>query len=176
MHDQKCGHSDHKHESACQANHCEPCNYTCPLTGFNFCCNAKTLYAMVIMVLWVSAFQWFWHTHMMHDMYHATAALWRSEAEMKTMINWIWGANALTGIITAYIFAKGFQNAGCREGLRFGIIMTLFAFPAIMISYAVMPISKGLFHMWLEGAAIQFIVGGLLLGCLFRCCHQKRCH
>ena len=178
MHDQKCCHTEHNHNHHHEKGHCEPCAYTCPLTGFKFCWNGTVLTAMIVMALWICGFQWFWHSQMMHELYSAHAQLWRSAEEMKMFVHWIWAANALTGVIAAYIFAKGFQNTGCREGLRFGIIMTLFAFAPIMISYAVMPISKHLLHMWLGGAAIQYIIGGILLGWIFRCacCHKKQCH
>lgn len=164
-----------EHHETPSKKHCKPCHYTCPLTGFKFCCNTTTLTAMLVMALWVSAFQWFWHTQMLHDLYNAHADLWRTDHNMNKMMCWIWSANVLTGVVATYIFAQGFEHAGCREGLRFGIIMTLFACPAIMISYAVMPVSAHLFHMWLAGAALEFVLGGILLGCLFRCCN-KQCH
>jgi hypothetical protein len=176
MHDQKCCHTEHNHAHNHEKKHSESCAYTCPMTGFKFCWNSTVFMAMVVMVLWVSAFQWFWHTQMLHDLYNAHARLYRSAEEMEAFLPWFWVANALTGVVIAHLFAKTFQHSGCCEGLRFGIIMTLFAFAPIMVAYAVMPISQHLFHMWLAGAAIQFILAGIVLGSIFRCCHNKQCH
>lgn len=150
------------------------CCVTCPVSGFKFGCNPTLWIGMLVMAVWFLAFEWFWHTKVLVDLYRETPALWRPEADMQQYCTWLWGGIALSGVMAAYIFFKGHEHAGCREGLRYGIIMTLFVSGCMLVDYAVLPISMELLQMWILGAAIQFIVGGCLLSGIFKCC-KKHC-
>ncbi len=147
--------------------------YCCPITGFSLCCNATFWKSMILMVIWFLGFEWFWHTQVMAESYHATAHLWRAEAEIKQHCYWLWGGIALMGAMAAAIFTHGYKHCSCREGIRYGIIMTLFMWGNIFIGYAVHPVSMKLIHLWMAGTAIQFIFGGVLMAWIHGCCCSK---
>jgi hypothetical protein len=133
----------------------------CPVTGFCFSMNKRNLAAMTVMAVWSWLFAWVWHSMVMQESYRATAYLWRSP---ETMVGWaLNGGIVLMAVMAAYIFLKGYEGKGWREGLRFGIIMTLLFAGLGLITYATQPIPGDLVAMWILGDAILYIIGGLLL-------------
>jgi hypothetical protein len=133
----------------------------CPVTGFCLYLNKRTITAMAVMAAWSFLFAWAWHTMVMKEMYRATAYLWRSP---ETMLPWALNTGlVLTAIMAAYIFLKGYEGKGWREGLRFGIIMTLLFAGLGLITYATQPVPGDLIAMWVLGDAIMYIIGGIIL-------------
>ncbi len=145
-------------------------NMCCPVTGFNLGCHTGLWKAMFVMAVWFLLFGWIWHTKVLADLYQETASLWRPKADFAAHMYWLWGGVALAGAMAAQIFVKGCQYMGCREGLRYGIIMTIFVSSGSLVCYATQPIPMKLLQMWIAGNAIQYIVGGFLLAGLCGCC------
>ncbi|MBX7136426.1 MAG: hypothetical protein K1X83_00480 [Oligoflexia bacterium] len=139
----------------------QPCGFKCPLTGFQFCFNKAFVVAALILVVWNNLFAWYWHGVLLSPFYQATAALWRAPAEMKTAA--LNGGIALFSIMAAYIFVKGYEGRGWREGLRFGIIMTLMFFGMGLVTYATQPIPFDIILRWSLGDLISYSIGGILL-------------
>ena len=75
------------------------------------------------MAVWLNIFSWFWHGKMMSEIYASTASLWRPEAEMRGDL--IGLGLLISAFFSTFIFMKGYEGAGMKEGIRFGIIMSL---------------------------------------------------
>lgn len=102
----------------------------------------------------------------MSPTYQATSQLWRAPQEMITpALN---GGMSLLAIIATYVFMKGYEGTGWREGLRFGILMALLFLGLGLITYATQPIPLDIIKMWALGDLIQYTLGGIILSLVFR--------
>lgn len=156
-------------KSGCAAS---PGSFVCPITGFKFCIKPRFLVAALVMIVWTNLFAWFWHGSYLASSYQATASLWRAPADMQQGV--LSGGLALMAFFATYIFSKGYEGTGWKEGLRFGILITLFLFGLGLVTYATQPIPFSLIEMWALGDLITYSVGGILLSLLIdKCCSNK---
>lgn len=139
--------------------------FCCPITGFRFCCNKKFVISALVMIVWVNLFSWIWHGNVMSGMYQQTANLWRSQADMRVVeLNL---GLTLSAIVAAYIFMKGYEGSGFKEGLRFGIILTALFSGMGLVTHATQPIPYIVIVMWCLGDLIMYSLGGMLLSGLY---------
>lgn len=138
---------------------------TCPITGFQFFLNKKFLVGSIISIIWFNLFSCFWHGSVLMGAYEASASLWRGPQEMNPML--LNGGISIMAIFATYIFMKGYSGTGMREGLRFGIIMTLLFAGLGMVTFATQPIPRDIIQMWVLGDLIQYSVGGMILAMYF---------
>ena len=142
---------------------------TCPITGFNFYLNKKLIISSIIMIVWSNLFACFWHGYVMKGMYLETAGLWRPESEMN--LSCLNGGISLVAFIATYIFLKGYQGSGPKEGLRFGILMGLLFLGVGLIAHATQPIPMQIIAMWSIGDFITYSIGTIIISALAsRCC------
>ena len=142
--------------------------FVCPITGFKFCFKPRFFGAALLMIVWANLFAWFWHGSFLAPDYQATAALWRAPAEMNQGA--LSAGLALMAFMATYIFAKGYQGSGWKEGLRFGILVSLFLFGLGLITYATQPIPFSIIALWALGDLITYTVGGIVLSLLMGKC------
>lgn len=144
--------------------HCS--GFSCPITGFNFFWNKLFVMGSVAMIVWTNLFSWFWHGNIMAASYQSTATLWRGPQEM--VIPALNGGISLMAVIATYIFMKGYEATGWKEGLRFGILITALLLGLGLVTYATQPIPREIIQMWALGDLIQYSVGGILLSFIFK--------
>ena len=140
-------------------------SFCCPITGFRFCLNGRLIVAAAILIVWTNIFAWIWHGNFMANNYMETASLWRPDSEMN--IGALNGGLALIGFVAAYIFMKGYEGTGWREGLRFGILITLLFFGCGLIQFATQPIPFKIIGLWALGDLISYSLGGIILTRVF---------
>ncbi len=141
----------------------------CPLTGFNFFLNREFITGSLVMVIWSNLFSFFWHSKIMGEAYQATASLWRGPQDMDTLA--LNSGISLMAIIATYIFMKGYEGTGWREGLRFGILISLLFLGMGLITFATQPMPANIIKMWALGDLIMFSVGGIILSAMVK----KKC-
>jgi hypothetical protein len=124
------------------------------------------------MIIWVNAFAWFWHTVILSESYKATAQLWRGPDQMCPFTLTL--GLSLMAFIATYIFKKGYEGTGWREGLRFGILVTLFLGGLGLVNLATQPIPGSLIGMWILGDFITYTVGGIFLCRIFGGCFSQK--
>ena len=144
----------------CKETSCS--GFTCPITGFNFFFNKKLLIASIIMIVWSNLFAWIWHGNVMKEAYSQTASLWRPEQEM--ILSSLNGGMILIGFIASYIFLKGYEGKGIKEGIRFGVLMGLLFFGVGLITHATQPVPFSIIAMWALGDFISYSIGAILIG------------
>ncbi len=68
-----------------------------------------------------------------------------------------------------YIFAKGYENKGMMEGLRFGLLIgATFGVSTALVEYSVFPIPGSWITGWVAGYLIQWIVAGLIVAGVYK--------
>ena len=154
-----------------------PPGFTCPLTGFKFYFNKNFLICSLVMIVWMNLFSCLWHGIVMSDLYQQTAGLWRPFEEM--LVSRLHLGITLMAIMSCYIFLKGYEGKGVKEGLRFGIIITIFFLGLGLITNATQPIPFEVIKMWVIGDLISYTIGGILIGfayCKFDRSSKKSCN
>ena len=107
----------------------------------------------------------------MKDMYVATAALWRPDAELMKLMPLMWFGYLVVAFFMPYIYAKGYESKPSRalEGIRFGFVLGLFVYlPMSLTTYVTMPIPFSLSVGWFVSGLAEFTAAGLVMGLIYK--------
>lgn len=113
-------------------------------------------------------YEWFFHGHFMNSMYMETANLWRPEEEMKSKIMWIWIGQLAISFMFNWIFTKGYEGKGILEGVRYGILMSLFMSAPSFVMYAIVPYPVMMLVYWAIGGLIEFSIAGAIAALIYK--------
>ena len=93
--------------------------------------------------------------------------IWRPDMMSKIWIMHL-GALILAFLFT-YIFIKRYENKGIAEGIRYGIVIGLFAnIPYGFFSYATYPLPFSLCLQWFIYGMIEFIICGIIAAAIYK--------
>jgi len=130
----------------------------------------RWLLASVAVFVVVAALEFLIHGVLLSDLYHQTASVWRSEAEMQKMM-WIFGVGVLVfAPFFSLIYVKGYEKGkpGLGQGFRYGLYV------AVMLSvmhsfgwYVILPIPLALAFWWFVGTLVEFIAAGIAAGLVY---------
>lgn len=151
------------------------CGMTCPLTG---CPIKKVLITTIVAFVVSMAFDWVFHGIYMKDAYLATASMWRSDEEMKGMMNFclIYHGVLAFGVAALYcMFSKSSDCKGScpKRGIKFGFLVGLILGISHFASYIWMPIPLEMALNWLAGSVAWGVILGFVLSLLSRCCNKS---
>jgi len=107
------------------------------------------------------------HGKILMNTYESMPEVWRPDMESKM---WIMYVTALFfSFIFTIIFAKGYENKGVLEGVRYGILIALLMNVIGMFNqYVVYPIPFSLALQWFILGTIQIIICGMVAAVLYR--------
>jgi hypothetical protein len=109
------------------------------------------------------------HSVWLADTYASLAAVWRPEAEMTSKMWVFFVTRAFFCFFFCYIFARGYENKGLGEGLRFGVIIALFyTLPVAYDSYVIYPIPYSLVLQWLFSGLVVSIILGIVVAMVYK--------
>jgi len=109
------------------------------------------------------------HVVFMSGVYEQTAHLWRPLEEMNRMMWMGWVSGLVWSFLFVYIFAKGYENKGIIEGVRFGaLIGVFFGLPMSLGTYISMPITGGIATAWFIYTVVDTIILGILAAVLYK--------
>ena len=109
------------------------------------------------------------HEVWLADTYQSLAAVWRPEAEMMSKMWVFYVTSAFFCYFFCYIFARGYENRGFGEGLRFGVVITLFyTLPVVYNSYVIYPIPYSLVLQWLFSGLVVSIILGIVVAMVYK--------
>ena len=132
--------------------------------------NLKRFVAGSLLVfIFIFFFEFFLHGFLLEDTYKGIPQLMRSEEEMLKRFQWIVAGEFLMSVIFCFIFAKGYENRGIGEGVRFGILVGVgFGVSEVLIQYAVHPFPNNLIVSWLIGYPIEMILAGCIIAAVYK--------
>lgn len=106
--------------------------------------------------------------YLIHDVilapaYASTQSLWRPPADIMSNMWIFWITGLVSSVLFTYIFVKGYEGGGVKEGFRFGFMIGFFVtLPAAYNMYAVSPIPYNMALRWfLFGTIAWMFMGGL---------------
>jgi peptidoglycan biosynthesis protein MviN/MurJ (putative lipid II flippase) len=98
--------------------------------------------------------------------YHATASLWRPEAEMKIWLFYV--IYLFVAFFFTLIFSKGYEEKGVVEGLRYGFYVgMMMAVPMAYGTYGSMPIPYSLALQWFIYGLIEYVLCGMVVALVY---------
>ncbi|MCB4755660.1 MAG: hypothetical protein LHV69_01265 [Elusimicrobia bacterium] len=107
------------------------------------------------------------HMGILRKAYEALGPLWRPDMMSKMWI--IHVGSLILAFLFTFIFIKGYENKGLGEGVRYGIIIGLFAnIPYAFYEYAMFPLPLSLCLQWFLYGMIEFVLCGLLAAALYK--------
>lgn len=128
-------------------------------------------FASFIVFVTLFALDYLLHGMLLKDLYHQTASLWRPEAEMKSMMWYMWLGYLVFSPVFVCIYSKGFEDSkgSIGQGIRYGFWMgILLSVMPNLICYAVMPIPLKLAVSWIVGETIKYTCLGTVLGFAYK--------
>jgi hypothetical protein len=108
------------------------------------------------------------HGHLMMPMYLQTQGVWRSMAEMSTLMPWSIGTGIALAAAISFLFTRHYEGRGLHEGLRFGLYVGLIMGLVQFGAYTYLPIPLNLALAWLVVYTIEGIGIGLVLSLTYK--------
>jgi hypothetical protein len=107
------------------------------------------------------------HGVILKKTYEALAPIWRPDM---MSLSWIFHVGALIlAFLFTYIFIKGYENKGLAEGVRYGIVIGLFAnIPYGFYEYAMYPLPLSLCLQWFVYGMVEFIICGIIVAGIYK--------
>lgn len=127
----------------------------------------QSIWAVIVVFIAWSVLDFLIHSVLLQSTYHATAALWRAEEEMKM---------ALMSFVTL-VFSIGFVSIysslvnpkTLSTGIKYGLIFGITSGTAMGIgSYCYMPIPIGLAVSWFFASLIELSLAGVIVGYMIK--------
>jgi|CXWL01.1.fsa_nt_gi hypothetical protein len=131
--------------------------------------NSRFWLAVVAVFLVGQGLSYVVHQKLLASTYAATASVWRPEADMASKMPLMF----LTGFIFSFffvlIFARGYQERGLAEGVRYGVLIGLFySLPVAYENYVVLPIPYPLALHWFLSGLVTCVVLGIVAAWVYR--------
>lgn len=129
----------------------------------------KWIIASVVIFVVDQILSYLFHGVFMSGVYEQTAHLWRPMEEMNRLMWMGWLSGLIWSFIFVYIFAKGYENKGIMEGVRFGLLIGVFySLPMSLGTYMSMPITIGIATAWFLYGVIEITILGILAAFLYK--------
>ena len=130
----------------------------------------RLLLAIVVGWVFIFASDFLIHGVWLMPDYHASATLWRTEAEMTARMPWMTAGQLLAVLCFVGLWAGGLaqhaRGLGCAVG--YGLLMGLFNQATTLINYAVWPLPPELAVRWFASGVAQAVLLGMLTFAVYR--------
>jgi hypothetical protein len=125
--------------------------------------NIKRLILAIVVafvVLWGTDF--LIHGIWMTPDYRATQSLWRPDADMKSYMGWMLGAQLLFAITFVLLWTRWAETARLGCAIGYGLLMGLFSGVWAIIMYVVIPMPCSIACKWFFAGIAQTILLGIV--------------
>ncbi len=124
--------------------------------------------AAVALFVFIFAYESFVHGFLLMGLYNETPTIWRSYNQMMAFMPFNIVMMALITIWISFIFTRLFKEGGWKNGIHFGVYFGVLSGIQAAGAYYYLPISGILAASWFIAYIIESIVGGLLIGLIYR--------
>ena len=127
----------------------------------------QSLWAVIAVFIAWSLLDFLIHSVLLQSTYHATAALWRAEEEMKMALMSFVTLVFSIGFVT--IYSSLINPKTLSAGIKYGLIFGITSGTAMGVgSYCYMPIPVGLAISWLFASFIELSLAGVIVGYMIK--------
>ncbi len=128
-------------------------------------------FASFVVFITLFALDYLLHGILLKGIYHQTASVWRTEADMKHLMWCMWLGYLIFSPVFVCIYSKGYEEGKGRigQGLRYGFWMgILLSVMQNLICYAILPIPQKLVLYWIVGEILKYTCLGTVLGLAYK--------
>ena len=127
----------------------------------------RILIAGLAVFVFFQALDYLFHGIVLGSTYRSLASVWRPD-----MMNYMWLmalASLIFSFVFVFIFAKGYEEKGLLEGVRFGFVLSfLVNVPGCFGQFAMYPLPFALVLEWLAFGFAEFVVAGIITAAIYR--------
>lgn len=138
---------------------------------FNLCSglNFKRLSAMVVAgFVFTFLYEAVVHGVLLKGVYEETMSLWRTPEEMQAFFPLTLVFQLLMVAFLALIFTRNYEDKGCAEGVRFGLLIGLYTGIGQAALYCYMPIPCTLAAAWFGATLVYCVIIGLIFAVVYK--------
>ncbi len=128
----------------------------------------RFLAASVVLFGFIFLYEWLVHGMLLQGMYEETASVWRAHEEMQKYLHFNFVLIAVVALWATLMFTRFYQDGGIGNGLCFGIYMGIFSGIQAFAAYFYLPIPVMLAAYWLLSSFMEYVIGGVLIGAIYR--------
>lgn len=129
---------------------------------------SRFLSAVVALFVFMFGYETWVHAVLLKDIYHQTPSIWRSYEQMIQYTPFNTLLMGLTAFWLTFIFTRLFKEGGFKNGLRFGIYIGVLSGMQAAGAYFYLPISGLLAFYWFIAYLVESILGGYLIGLIYK--------
>ncbi len=124
----------------------------------------RGLVAFLSVFVFIFLFGFVWHGLLMKPSYLAMPEHWRAVP----VFAWLIFGHVVLAFAFTVLYASKIAAPGIRTGLRYGLLIALFAVGADILRFATEPLSGQVLWLWILGLFLQFGITGAILGAIYR--------
>ncbi|MDQ7817499.1 MAG: hypothetical protein RDU14_10795 [Melioribacteraceae bacterium] len=131
----------------------------------------KLLIAFIVVFIVLEVTNYLIHSVFLASAYASeeVSKVFRSMEEMESKMWIMWLVDIIWSFFFVFIFAKGYENKGIMEGIRYGIYMGLFIqLVAAYAQYAIYPLPYYLVLQWFIYGFIVYIILGIVTALIYK--------
>jgi len=127
----------------------------------------KILFTIMLVYLTQQLLNYLLHILILGSTYASLPHLWRQDVLNKIWIRLV--TDLIFSIFFVYLFVRGYQNRGVKEGIRFGIIVAcLYAIPIYYGQYIIYPLPSLLIVEWVFFGFITYMILGVVCAMFYK--------
>lgn len=131
----------------------------------------KFFLTVLVVFILLEVFGYITHMVLLSDQYASEniAGLFRSEEDMSSKMWIVWFSDLVWSFFFVFFFAKGYENKGLMEGVRYGIYMGIFwSFVFSYQSFAIYPLPYSMTFQWFAYGFIITIILGIVSALIYK--------
>lgn len=131
--------------------------------------NIKRFFAaFLVLFLFIFGYETLIHGFLLKNLYLETPSIWRNYEQMMHYAPFNTVIMVLLAFWITFIFTRLFREGGARNGLCFGLYFGILSGIQAAGAYYYLPISAMLSVCWFGAYVIESLVGGYLIGLIYR--------
>jgi len=129
----------------------------------------KLLIAFIVVFVVLQVLSFVIHRIILDSDYKAITDVFRPQADMESKM-WIsWVTGLIFAFFFVYVFAKGYENKGIMEGIRYGLVIGCFmSIPSIYGQFMVYELPYSLILKWLFSDFITLVIIGIVAALIYK--------
>lgn len=128
----------------------------------------RYLAASFAIFAFVFLYEWLVHGFLLMNIYQETPHVWRDSNQMMANLPLEAGLQLVLSFWFAFAFSQLFPSGGIRNGLFFGLYFGVFAAILTFSWFFWLPVSSTLAILWFVSSLIEGVVGGIIVGSLYK--------
>jgi len=124
--------------------------------------------ASVTLFVFIYIYESVVHGVLLSPLYQETSNIWRSYNEMMAFMPFNITKIALISFWITFFFASLFKERGRKKGILFGMYVGVLVGIQSTGAYFYLPISFTLAMLWFAVNFVEYTVGGLIIGSIYR--------